>query len=68
MEVTNRRRNLNWSLLRMVFTLVFGDDLRFACSVQHKGVGWTTAVDMFLLVYDVKIEEHAFFDERTLDK
>jgi len=41
LEVTNRRRHLNWPLLRMVFTLVFGDadaDFRYACSVQRSSV------------------------------
>jgi len=55
----------------MVFTLVFKDadaDSRYACSVQRRGVGWATAVDMFPLVYDAKSEEYAFFAGGTLDK
>jgi hypothetical protein len=52
MELTNRRRGLNWSLPRMALTLAFGDadaDSMYACSVQRRGAAWTTTVDVFLV-------------------
>jgi len=67
MEVTKSSNTFELVIAkRMVFTLVFGKadaDLRYVCSVQRRGVGWTTAVDIFLLVYDVKSEERAFLLE-----
>jgi len=39
-----------------VFTLVFGDADVASRYNAARGVGWTTAVDMFQLVYDAKSE------------